>query len=99
MKKSKHDEISFNPKTVFRGVYAYRFFLYFLIVSLLYGFLIWRINTLVTADPTDIELANAGQTTSPKISDEVVGKIESLQDNSVRVQTLFSEARDNPFGE
>lgn len=79
---------------------TYRMFLFFLIVSALYGFIVWRINVLVVATPTQTEVQTAQKENStPRIKQSVVDKIMSLKDNSVRVQTLFEEARNNPFSE
>lgn len=79
---------------------AYRVFIFFLVVSALYGFIIWRINVLAVATPTEAEVQTAQQeNASPTIDQSVVNKIMSLKDNSVRVQTLFEEARNNPFSE
>ncbi|MGB4966806.1 MAG: hypothetical protein WBO35_01240 [Candidatus Saccharimonadales bacterium] len=92
-----------NVKVILRRllhfITTYRIFIFFLLVCSLYGFIVWRINVLTTAEPTQTELKNAGQTTSPRISKDVVEKMQSMQDNSVRVQTIFNEARNNPFQE
>jgi len=79
---------------------TYRVFLFFLVVSALYGFIVWRINVLAVATPTQAEVQTAQQeNATPRIKQSVVDKIMSLKDNSVRVQTLFEEARNNPFSE
>lgn len=80
--------------------YAYRSFIFFLLVTALYGFIVWRINVLSTAPPTTADISTAQQNvSSPKISESTVQKLQGLQDNSVRVQSLFNEARQNPFQE
>ena len=35
----------------------------------------------------------------PKLDPAIITKIQQLQDNSVGVQALFNEARNNPFQE
>ena len=79
---------------------TYRAFIFFIIVALLYSFIIWRINMLAVATPnvTDIQAAK-NQNTVPHIDQSVVNKMQSLKDNSVNVQTLFENARNNPFNE
>lgn len=66
----------------------------------IYGFLSWRIITLTQARPSasavSAELKTVGV---PKVDEEVVRKMEQLEDNSVSVQTLFDDARSNPFQE
>ncbi len=83
-----------------RGLNAYRVFLFFLIIAGLYGFIIWRINVLAVASPTDEDVKTAQQQNqSFKIDESVVQKMLTLKDNSQSVQTLFESARDNPFSE
>lgn len=79
---------------------TYKVFLFFLVVSALYGFIVWRINVLAVATPTQTDVQTAQQqNVTPSIKQSVVDKIMNLKDNSVRVQTLFEEARNNPFSE
>lgn len=78
----------------------YRGLAFFLLVALMYGFIIFRINALSTATPSDSALSEATQaTTQPHIDPAVVQKIQDLQDNSVNVQSLFKPERENPFQE
>jgi hypothetical protein len=79
---------------------SYRALLFFFVLTALYGYLVWRINVLSSAPPSQADLNAAKQNvTQPHISSATVKKLESLQDNSVRVQALFNEARQNPFQE
>lgn len=39
----------------------------------------------------------AGVKKAPRIDESLVQRIQTLQDNSVSVRTLFNEARTNPF--
>lgn len=78
----------------------YRALIFFVVIASLYGFILWRINVLSSAPPSQADVASAEQNTaSPHVSDTVVQKLKSLQDNSVSVQTLFDQARNNPFNE
>jgi hypothetical protein len=85
-------------QTTARKLGAYKAFLFFLAVATLYGFIIWRINVLSSAPPSESE-ATSHSTPPPRIDPDTVAKIKSLQDNSVSVQTLFDSARQNPFQE
>jgi phosphatidylserine decarboxylase len=77
-------------------VSAYKVFIFFLVVAALYGFIVFRVNTAsnITASQADAQTA-----AQPHIDQATVDKIQSLQDNSVSVQALFDQARQNPFQE
>lgn len=79
----------------------YRGFIFFLVLSSLYGFIIWRINVLSNAPPSQADIQKAEQSVSaaPRLDEASAKAITSLKDNSVRVQTLFESARNNPFDE
>lgn len=84
----------------FKTLRSYRNFLFFLVLTSIYGYIVWRINVLSSAPPSTTDVTNAQQNVSlPKIPEATVQKLQGLQDNSVRVQTLFNEARQNPFQE
>lgn len=70
------------------------------IVLVLYGWIIFQINTLNRREPTENEVDAKSQTIKrPRISQETINKIEQLQDNNIDIQTLFKSARENPFQE
>lgn len=84
----------------FKWLNRYRNILFFLLLTSLYGYIIWRINVLSTAPPSTTDVVSAQQNTeTPQISADTVQKLQNLQDNSVRVQSLFNDARQNPFQE
>ena len=83
---------------VLRKIGAYRAFIFFLLVASLYGFILWRINVYSNAAP-DQNSETAQVAAQPHIDPATVQKLESLQNNSVSVQALFNEARQNPFQE
>lgn len=67
-------------------------------VALLYGIVLLRINSLSNAQPSSESITSQVQAAQvPHIDKSVVKELESLHDNSVNVQTLFNEARSNPF--
>lgn len=83
-----------------RKVAAYKAFLFFLALAALYGFIVWRINVLSSAPPSASDLSSASKgTAQPHIDQTTIDKIKSLQDNNVNVQSLFDQARQNPFQE
>jgi hypothetical protein len=69
-------------------------------VVLLYGFLMFRINTLSNASPSTTVIDDQVKGAHvPHIDQAIVSQLQSLQDNSVSVKSLFTEARANPFQE
>jgi uncharacterized protein involved in cysteine biosynthesis len=78
----------------------YAAFIFAMVVLLVYGYLVFHINTLASQEPADDAVAERLKTVQrPKIDEDAVDKIEQLQDQNVQVQTLFQQARDNPFTE
>ncbi|HSH18723.1 MAG TPA: hypothetical protein VK978_05065 [Candidatus Saccharimonadales bacterium] len=74
--------------------------LFLLFLVSIYGFLCWRILSLSGTQPDPAAVSAELKTVGvPKVDEEVVRKMEQLKDNSVSVQTLFDEARSNPFKE
>jgi hypothetical protein len=66
----------------------------------IYGFLVFRINTLNNVEPSEDAVSDQLQTvTRPKIDKASVDKIQQLQGQNVEVKTLFDQARNNPFSE
>jgi hypothetical protein len=102
MKDSKpttsNQDIGVQLRAVLRAVSAYKAFIFFLVVAAFYGFIVWRINTFSNT-PASASEASAQAAAQPHIDPATVAKIQSLQDNSVNVQSLFDAARQNPFQE
>ncbi|MDB5185949.1 MAG: hypothetical protein JWL85_472 [Candidatus Saccharibacteria bacterium] len=70
------------------------------VVVLVYGFLVLRINTFAQTEPTDEAVTERLKAVQrPKIDADALEKIQQLEDQNVEVQTLFKQARDNPFSE
>lgn len=99
MKTSLHspkDQLAHYLHTLHR--YAPLFLFLFLLG--IYGFLSWRIITLTQAKPAPSAVSAELKTVGvPKVDEDVVRKMEQLEDNSVSVQALFDDARSNPFQE
>lgn len=72
---------------------------FFVIVAALFAFLLLRINSLSNIQPNESEMSSEVTKLTPHIDQKSVAQLKSLEDNSVNVQTLFSQARNNPFGE
>lgn len=69
-------------------------------VAIVYGFILFRINSLSNMQPSPDSVTSQIQAAQvPHIDESTVKQLESLQNNSVNVQTLFNEARSNPFQE
>ncbi len=73
---------------------------FIVVAALVYGWLIFRINVLNRREPSEDAVAEKLQTAKrPKIDQSIIDKINELEDNSTEVQTLFKDARTNPFQE
>lgn len=67
-------------------------------VVLIYGIVLLRIQTLSSQQPTEEQISSQVRASHiPHIDQSVVQQLQTLQDNSVNVQALFSQARNNPF--
>lgn len=83
-----------------RQVRRYRVLIFLLAIALVYGFVFERINTLSNVQPTPEAIATQNNPIKKAhIDKNVVKQLESLRDNSVNVQALFKQARNNPFQE
>ena len=75
-------------------------FIFIIGFLLVYGFLVLRINLLMRSEPTEQAVDEKLKTVQrPRIDKNSIDKIQSLQDQNVSVQSLFKDARDNPFSE
>ncbi|MDB5170696.1 MAG: hypothetical protein JWO35_390 [Candidatus Saccharibacteria bacterium] len=102
MKKQSLDSKTIINRLVGYGgkVRPYSFVLFIVFVVGLYGFVLFKINALVSEQPTDDAVSSQVQAAKvPHFDKAVIGQLKSLQDNSVSVQALFEEARNNPFAQ
>jgi hypothetical protein len=84
--------------TQLKRVQPYSFVVFLVFVGLIYGFLLFRVNTLRSVEPSpDAVTSQVKASSVPRIDPDVVKQLESLKDNSVSVKALFDEARSNPF--
>lgn len=74
--------------------------MFFLFFAVVYGFIVSQINkySAPVVDETEV-ISEAKSSPTPRIDKDAAAKLESLEDNSVNVQTLFEEGRTNPFEE
>jgi hypothetical protein len=81
------------------GVFRrYSFLIFLIFVAAVYGFILYRISSLDSQQPsTDAVSSQVKAAQIPHINQSVVEQLQSLQDNSVSVKTLFNQARSNPF--
>lgn len=69
-------------------------------LMVIYGFLVFRINSLIASEPAEDAITEKLKTVQrPRLDQEAVQKMQDLEDQNVQVQTLFDEARNNPFAE
>jgi hypothetical protein len=98
-------DIHLNPKsiletagTVLRRLKRYALPLFLLFVAVIYGYIVLQINSLNNTQPSADAVDSQVQAARvPHIDSQVIQQLQSLQDNSVSVQTLFDQARNNPF--
>ncbi len=95
------DDLKNSVLKFLRVANRYRGIVFFIVLACIYGYIILRINVLSSAPPAqaDIDAAEKTAAASPKIDAEAAAAINRLKDNSVRVQSIFEEARNNPFNE
>lgn len=87
-------------EAVLRQIGRYRVLIFLLVVVGIYGFVLFQVNTLNSVQPTqDAINSQSNPIRTAHIDKKVVNQLQSLQDNSVNVKTLFDQARSNPFQE
>jgi hypothetical protein len=93
---------SLNPLPILKKFYAkygqHAVFGAIIVVLLLYVFVVLKINTLASAEPS-ADQKNVVTASVPKIDSKVINQIQSLENNNTQVHSLFEQARNNPFQE
>ncbi|MDB5175593.1 MAG: hypothetical protein JWM81_451 [Candidatus Saccharibacteria bacterium] len=85
---------------VLAKVSRFRLLIFIALVCIVYGYILFTITSLSNAQPTDTMVsAQKSPITSARVDKKVISQLRQLQDNSVSVQELFNQARDNPFQE
>jgi uncharacterized protein involved in cysteine biosynthesis len=86
--------------TVLRQLRRYTVVLFLLLLVAVYGFVLFKVNELIGTQPNDADVsAQVQASATPHVDPATVTQMQALQDNSVRVQSLFDQARSNPFQE
>lgn len=91
---------SIKAKLMQLPIFIKRYAVVIFIVSVMgvYGFLVWQINSLSNIPANEERIAQERQVIKrPQVDENIVRKIEQLEDQNVAVQSLFKAARDNPF--
>jgi hypothetical protein len=86
-------------KAALKTVSRYRWLLFLAFVTVIYGFIGYRIYSLSRPNNSSASVQAQVTTLTPHIDPAVVSQLTKLQDNSVSVQALFNQSRDNPFAE
>lgn len=83
-----------------RFITRYTVMILFVVLSVMYGFLAYRINVLTQAEPSDEAVVEKLNTVPrSKIDQTAIDKMRQLENENIEVKTLFEEARNNPFSE
>ena len=78
----------------------YRLEIFIIFACIIFGYIITRISIYSTQEPTQEAISEKVKTVKlPKIDENAVKNIEQLEDQNIEVQSLFNEARNNPFSE
>lgn len=98
MKKDELSDLRNKLNNLVERSKRYRAIGFAILVVVLYGFIALKINSLGNAQPSQDAVDSQVQAARlPRIDQAVVNQLQSLQDNSVNVQALFNQARQNPF--
>jgi hypothetical protein len=98
MSKPKRQLISEKQLRQLRQLNRYNVIFFLAFVAVLYGLVLLHINSLDNQQPSGQAVSSQVKAANvPHIDPTVVKQIQSLQDNSVSVQSLFDQARNNPF--
>jgi hypothetical protein len=87
-----------NLNTTRFGRYAILAFLFY--VALIYGFVGYKITSLSGVQPNDEAInSHYNPIKTSRVDPKVIKQLQTLSDRSVQVQSLFEQARNNPFEE
>ena len=85
-------------KKILAKVQPYISFAFIMGILLLYGFLVFQIGSLASKEPDESSITEQLNSVKRlKIDQATIDKINQLQDQNVTVQSIFKDARDNPF--
>lgn len=81
----------------FKHLQRYLGFIFLIGILGIYSFLVFQIGSLSQAEPSDEDVAQQNTVKRLRTDPDSINKIKQLEDQNVGVQSLFEEARDNPF--
>ncbi len=71
-----------------------------IVFALIYCFFLVRINSLAASKPSEEAIIEKMEAVKrPRIDEKAADKMLQLEDQNIQIQTLFNEARQNPFAE
>ncbi len=86
------------PYIAFAKRYAVFIFIVFFLATYLY--LVQKVDSFIQNEPTQAEIDSSAKPVSRlKIDQEAVKQITDLEAQNIEIQSLFDEARKNPFTE
>ncbi len=93
-------QLSSKVAPILKKVNKYRILIFILCLAFVFGFLLIKINSYAQIEPTEDAVAEKLTTVQrPKIDEKALERIKQLEDQNIEVQTIFKQARDNPFSE
>lgn len=85
---------------IFAYLKRYRVMLFLLLFAGLYVYLLYTIGQLTSATPTAADVSSEQSTVKRlRVDEDAVQSMLKLREENVEIQTLFNEARNNPFAE
>lgn len=100
MSKLKTSQLPPVVLAILKNLNRFKVLVFIVIVAGVYGYVLLQITTLSNAQPTTEQInAQTKPIKTAHIDKTTVRQLQQLQDNSVNVQALFNNARNNPFQE
>lgn len=96
--KFKTQDITENLQKYLRMLNKFRVALFFIFVAIVYIYMFMQMNQAINQSPAANQVSQSiPPGTSLRIDPTIISQLESLSNNSVNVQTLFNQNRNNPF--
>lgn len=85
---------------VFSKAAKHLHFIFIILLLCCCVFLVYKIDTYAGTAPSDDEVAAESKTLPrPRVDQTALDQLMSLEDMNIEVNTIFKEARNNPFSE
>lgn len=85
---------------VLNSLKRYVTLLFIMMMLIIFGFIVYRINHFSNLEPSDDAVTEKLQSVQrPRLDQTVIDKIQQLQDQNIEAKSLFDQARNNPFSE